>query len=310
MGMLDFLKKKGNNPGNALPEAPAFGGQDNFFPPPPGAGMPDMSRPDMTLPGPQGLPIEQPQMFGATNPQDMPIPDFSGGQQLPPVPNLNTSPTQMPGMPTMNQPITPPSQMPGLPPMNQPIGPPAQMPGMPPMNPPNMPQMNTPNLTPPPNLSIQNLPDLPTRTPPPLGSIPEPPAPPAADTMLTPPVKTNPEEQVTLMTDDIEQIVDSIVDEKFEKVLSQINKLDKWKTAIDSKITDVNKNVEHLEKRLDQTQKAIMSKVTEYHKSIGNVNTEIKALTKVWEKVMPTFTSNVKELSNVVSKTKSKTKKS
>ena len=160
------------------------------------------------------------------------------------------------------------------------------------------PQMPPPQQQlPPPSMPKMNIPQIDN-------NIPEPPMPPAKENI--PIEHEEHKDHVTLMTDDIEQIAETIIDEKFEKLTAKIDNLDAWKKDIDTKITTMTKTVTDMQTRLNETQKSIMNKVSEYNKSITNVDSEIKALTQVFGKIMPTFTQNVKELSKVVGKVKKK----
>jgi hypothetical protein len=230
--------------------------------------------------------------------------------------------------PPENNPAMPPQsfnlQNPGLPPAGNPLPPPnfnanaADQFGTQPLGaPPALPQPGTfPGaatntkpmiLTP----STPNLPEptLPTPQLPPIQShIPEPPVPtPTTDDIpiQTEPTAPSPEkDQVTIMSEDIEQIAENIIDEKFESLNIEVQKFEKWKTVIDTKVKDLSDNVKKIDARVSDTQKSIMTKVSDYNKSIKDVDVELKALTRVFEKVMPTFTTNVKELSKIVTKSK------
>ena len=46
----------------------------------------------------------------------------------------------------------------------------------------------------------------------------------------------------------------------------------------------------------------MIGKVDEYNKSLGDVNVEIQAMGKVFQKLIPEFTENVKKLSETVNK--------
>ena len=47
---------------------------------------------------------------------------------------------------------------------------------------------------------------------------------------------------------------------------------------------------------LNSLNKSLMGKISEYDKNISNVGTEIKAMEKVFEKVLPSLTENVNKL--------------
>ena len=59
---------------------------------------------------------------------------------------------------------------------------------------------------------------------------------------------------------------------------------------------------------LDNLHKAIVSKIGEYDKNLLDVGTEIKAMEKVFQKILPTLTENVAELSRVTRNVKGPTK--
>ncbi len=109
-----------------------------------------------------------------------------------------------------------------------------------------------------------------------------------------------------------EELVESIIDEKWEDLVKDINKVIDWKNKTEARITKIEQNIENLKENFSQLQKAITGKVGEYDKHIQEVGTDIKALEKVFQKVLPKFTENVNELSIISNRFKkgSKSKKS
>jgi hypothetical protein len=281
MGMLDFLKKKAEEP-IAAPGANITG---DILPPP------DSNPSAFGLPDQQfGTPMGQPQNL-----------------------QLGTPPIGSPSQNNMNFPPNNPqfqNSMPELPPMGNPNLPPMGQP-MPPMkhiqNNQNIPNgnINQPIFNPGPP---QNMPE-----PQPMQNMPEPPAPPAPNSTMdstsndipipkAPTQQTHGKDNLTLMTEDLEHIAESIIEDKFGEVKQEIEKLSKWKAIVEAKVTTLTENVKEMEKRISETQTSIMSKVSDYNKTIKGVDSELKALSKIFEKIMPTFTTNVKKLSNIVSK--------
>ncbi len=94
-----------------------------------------------------------------------------------------------------------------------------------------------------------------------------------------------------------EELVESIIDEKWEELMKDINKVIDWKNRTEARVAKVEQKIDDLKDRFDQLHKAIIGKVGEYDKHILDVGTEIKALEKVFQKVLPQFADNVKELS-------------
>ncbi len=109
-----------------------------------------------------------------------------------------------------------------------------------------------------------------------------------------------------------EELVESIIDEKWEDLVKDINKVVDWKNKTEARIVKIEQNIENLKENFSQIQKAITGKVGEYDKHIQEVGTDIKALEKVFQKVLPKFTENINELSIITNRFKkgSKSKKS
>jgi hypothetical protein len=60
---------------------------------------------------------------------------------------------------------------------------------------------------------------------------------------------------------------------------------------------------------LDGLHKAIVARIGEYDKTLMDVGTEIKAMEKVFQKVLPELTGNIQELSRITKNVKGPAKK-
>tara|TARA_Y100000310_G_scaffold306661_1_gene348013 strand:- start:3 stop:602 length:600 start_codon:yes stop_codon:yes gene_type:complete len=109
-------------------------------------------------------------------------------------------------------------------------------------------------------------------------------------------------EHTELLTEDVEKIVQSVVNDKWEPVKENVNSIEAWKSEVDNQLGDFKNQLAALDKKLSDAQNAIMGKVDDYNKSLGDVNVEIQAMGKVFEKVIPQFTDNVNRLSEMVEK--------
>ncbi|MFH1316825.1 MAG: hypothetical protein ABII01_04865 [Candidatus Woesearchaeota archaeon] len=105
-------------------------------------------------------------------------------------------------------------------------------------------------------------------------------------------------------TDQIEEIAEAIISEKWEELSRNISKVVEWKDKTESKINKIEQSIEDLRVSFDKLQSALVGKISEYDKNIINVGTEIKAMEKVFQKILPTFTENVNELSRMTRKIK------
>jgi prefoldin subunit 5 len=108
-----------------------------------------------------------------------------------------------------------------------------------------------------------------------------------------------------------EELVESIIDEKWEDLMKDINKVIEWKNRTETRVTQMEQKMEDLKDSFDKLHKAVIGKIGDYDKHILDVGTEVKALEKVFQKVLPQFADNVKELSIISERFKksNKTKK-
>jgi predicted nucleic acid-binding Zn-ribbon protein len=142
---------------------------------------------------------------------------------------------------------------------------------------------------------MPSAPTLPDLTPPP-SDVPVPSLSGPSD------MPTGEEHHAELMTEDIEKIVDSMIEEKSSKLKDELNNLTSWKEDLTKQVGDFKKQLEDLNQKFSDTQNAMVGKVEEYNKSIGDVNVEIQAMGKVFQRLIPEFTENVKKLSDSVNK--------
>jgi len=106
----------------------------------------------------------------------------------------------------------------------------------------------------------------------------------------------------------IEETVESIINEKWEELVKDIGKIVEWKNKIETKLGSLEQEFKDLKSNFENLHKAIISKVGEYDQNILNVGTEIKAMERVFQKVLPKMTENVDELSRITKNIKTKKK--
>lgn len=104
----------------------------------------------------------------------------------------------------------------------------------------------------------------------------------------------------------IEETTEAIVNEKWHEVVMKLNKIDDWKNKMDTRLTHLESAFKNLQENFDKLHQALIAKIGEYDQNIINVGTEIKAMEKVFQKILPTFTENVSELGRITEKIKTK----
>jgi len=99
--------------------------------------------------------------------------------------------------------------------------------------------------------------------------------------------------------DRVEEVVEAIIEEKWEELSKNIAKIIEWKNTVEGDIAKIEDEIKMLQDNFNGINKALMGKLEEYDKNIVNVGTEVRAMEKVFQKVLPVFTDNISELSRV-----------
>lgn len=101
-----------------------------------------------------------------------------------------------------------------------------------------------------------------------------------------------------------EELVETIIDEKWNELVKDINKIIDWKNSAENKVVALETQFRDLKQQFERLHQAVLGKIGEYDKNILGVGAELKAMEKVFSKVLPAFTDNVSELSRIVEKLK------
>ncbi|RJQ17243.1 hypothetical protein C4573_04290 [Candidatus Woesearchaeota archaeon] len=105
-----------------------------------------------------------------------------------------------------------------------------------------------------------------------------------------------------------EDLIEAIIDEKWNELVKDIEKIVDWKNKTENRITGLQQEFADLKSNFDKVHQAVIGKIGEYDKNILEIGSDIKAMEKAFSKVLPVFTDNVNELSRVVDKVKRKKK--
>ena len=89
----------------------------------------------------------------------------------------------------------------------------------------------------------------------------------------------------------IEEITESIIDQKWDELIVEVKKILEWKERIEQKQMQLQNDVAKLKEDFTRMQ---------------DVGTELNAVGKVFKDVIPQFVENVKELSSITGKMKGK----
>lgn len=101
-----------------------------------------------------------------------------------------------------------------------------------------------------------------------------------------------------------EELVEAIIEEKWNSLVKDINKVIEWKQKADAKLASMEQQMNDMQQQFDKLHQAIIGKVGDYDKHILEVSTQLQAMEKVFGKVLPTFIDNVNELNNITQRIK------
>jgi len=104
--------------------------------------------------------------------------------------------------------------------------------------------------------------------------------------------------------DRIHEIAEAIINEKWDEVLADIQKIVAWKDAVENDIQQLKDETAAIKDEFNQLRQGILGKITESDANMRDVSSELKAVHQVFKDVIPTFTENVAELSRLTKKIK------
>lgn len=106
-----------------------------------------------------------------------------------------------------------------------------------------------------------------------------------------------------------EELIEAIIDEKWNELVKDITKIIEWKNSTESRVSAMEQEIKDLSASFDKLHQGVVGKIGEYDKHILDVGAEIKAMEKVFSKILPVFTENVSALTRVTDDIKAAVKK-
>lgn len=94
----------------------------------------------------------------------------------------------------------------------------------------------------------------------------------------------------------IQEVAEAIIDEKWEELAKDIKRVIEWKEKSEDRIAKLEQQIIDIRLSIDSLSKSIMGKISSYDQNITEVGTEIKAMEKVFQKVLPNLTESVNKL--------------
>lgn len=108
--------------------------------------------------------------------------------------------------------------------------------------------------------------------------------------------------------EEIQSLVEEVIDERWKEFLSTIGDITIWKSQMGDEQEAIKQEILRQQARIDSLQVAVLGKVEEYNQGIKEIGLEMKALEKVFEKILEPLSSNIKELNKVTETLRRNTK--
>lgn len=99
--------------------------------------------------------------------------------------------------------------------------------------------------------------------------------------------------------DKLHEVAEAIVNERFDELMSSVGNIPMWKEKVETNIISIKQEMLRINNRVENIQNAVLGKVKDYDQSMKDVYTEMKALERVFEKVLEPMVSNIKELDRI-----------
>jgi len=125
---------------------------------------------------------------------------------------------------------------------------------------------------------------------------------PAPQPMMAPPMP----QKRGIDIDEIQRIIEEIIEEKWSESEKRLKHLEEWKTEITATFSGLQKRMDDFSSSIASMQGVLGEKTEEFNESMQSVDTEMRALEKALNRIVPSLSDNIKELRDIVSGVKEK----
>ena len=89
-------------------------------------------------------------------------------------------------------------------------------------------------------------------------------------------------------------------------LMKNFKKIVDWKERVETKMEGIQKQLDDLKSSMDGLNNSLIQRMGEYDRNMASVGTDVKAMEKVFQKMLPTFTENISELNRIAKDMKKK----
>lgn len=99
---------------------------------------------------------------------------------------------------------------------------------------------------------------------------------------------------------ELEELIEEIIDEKWEDVRSKLKDFENKRDEFTEKIDAVQERIDSLEEKHEEEKEKLEGKVDKTYDHIENIETRIGSVEKAFKEFLPSLTENVRSLSGIV----------
>ncbi len=104
----------------------------------------------------------------------------------------------------------------------------------------------------------------------------------------------------------IEEIAESIIEEKWQDFRERVGDLKGWKERLEKDLQRAEERLEKVEDSINNIQRALLEKVEDYGKGIRGLGSDVRAIEKVLSQVLDPMVANAKQLDRIIAELKTK----
>lgn len=97
-----------------------------------------------------------------------------------------------------------------------------------------------------------------------------------------------------------EELIERIIDEKWHTMQDKFDRFEESKSELLRQLQDLRDNLNDLRVKYAQLQEDSVVKIEEYNKELEGVGSQIKAMQRVMQNMIPVFAENVRQLNDIV----------
>lgn len=102
----------------------------------------------------------------------------------------------------------------------------------------------------------------------------------------------------------VQAVIESIIEEKWNTFVQDLGDYKTWKEKTELQLKAIKQEIIRTQTRFEVMEKSILGKVKDYDNNITEFSTDVKALSKVFQKILEPLKENINELSRITKELK------